>query len=82
MKETFDPPDISDFIAACAKKACPECGKTIKPNRIGRPRSFCSARCRWAFDKRAERRREKEEPKHENGNTENSAGIRPETGGV
>ena len=60
MQQEFDSPDLSEFIAACAKRFCPECGKPIEPNRIGRPRSFCSNRCRWAFNKREERRKAKE----------------------
>jgi hypothetical protein len=52
MEQEFDSPDLSEFIAACAKRFCPECGKPIEPNRTGRPRSFCSNRCRWAFNKR------------------------------
>ena len=52
--------DLSLFLESCAKRFCPECGKPIAINKIGRPRYFCSDRCRWAHNKRAERRREKE----------------------
>jgi len=52
----------------------------ITRNKKGRPRSFCSDRCRWAFDKRRERRKVKEEPKNENTRTENAAGIGVEAG--
>ena len=74
--------DITEFTAACAKRFCPECGMAITRNKKGRPRSFCSDRCRWAFDKRRERQKVKEEPKNENTRTENAAGIGVEAGCV
>jgi endogenous inhibitor of DNA gyrase (YacG/DUF329 family) len=80
MQQEYDSPDISEFIAACAKRFCPECGKAVEPNKNGRPKSFCSNRCRWAFNKRAERRKAKEESRNENSRTESAAGISAETG--
>ena len=74
--------DISEFTAACAKRFCPECGMAIERNKRGRPRSFCSDRCRWAFDKRRERQKVKEEKRHENSRTESAAGQRSEAGCV
>ncbi|MCH4067240.1 MAG: DUF2116 family Zn-ribbon domain-containing protein [Lachnospiraceae bacterium] len=81
MEQDFDSPDISEFIAACAKRFCPECGKPIEPNKTGRPRSFCSDRCRWAFDKRRKRLQAKE-AYHENSNLKGSAGEGSETGSL
>ena len=74
--------DLSEFTAACAKRFCPECGMAIERNRRGRPRSFCSDRCRWAFDKRRERQKVKEEKRHENSRTESAAGQCSEAGCV
>jgi len=72
--------DISEFTAACAKRFCPECGMAIEQNKRGRPRSFCSDRCRWAFDKRRKRQKEKEESRNENSRTEGAAGHHTQTG--
>lgn len=74
--------DISEFIAACAKRFCPECGIPIVLNQRGRPRSFCSYQCRWRWNKRAERRKAKEELQNENSRIESAAGISAETGRV
>ena len=72
--------DISEFTAACAKRFCPECGMAIERNKRGRPRSFCSDRCRWAFDKRRKRQKVREKSRNENSRTEGAAGRRFETG--
>ena len=48
MDESFETPDISEFLASCAKQFCPWCGKPMGRNPMGRPRVFCSDRCRWA----------------------------------
>ena len=77
--QDFETPDISEFIEACAKRFCPECGNPIIRNQTGRPKSFCSDRCRWAFDKRAKRRKVKE---NENSSTEGNPGEGPEACGV
>ena len=74
--------DISEFTAACAKRFCPECGMAIERNKRGRPRSFCSDRCRWAFDKRRERQKVKEEKRNEDSRIESAAGIGAEAGCV
>lgn len=73
MDQEYESPDLSEFIAACAKAFCPECGKLIVQNKNGRPKSFCSNRCRWACNKRMERRKAKEEP-NENSRVESAAG--------
>ena len=72
--------DISEFTAACAKRFCPECGMAIERNKRGRPRSFCSDRCRWAFDKRRKRQKMKEKSRNENSRTEGASGRLTETG--
>ena len=45
----YEDPDMSEFIAGCAKQFCPWCGAPVIPNRMGRRKKFCSDRCRWAF---------------------------------
>ena len=65
--------DLSLFLESCAKRFCPECGKPIEGNRRGRPRCFCSNRCRWAFNKRMER---------EDSNAKNNTGDGTETGSL
>lgn len=67
--------DISEFTAACAKRFCPECGSAIKLNERGRPKSFCSDRCRWTYNKRRERLQAKKETRNENSRIESAAGI-------
>jgi endogenous inhibitor of DNA gyrase (YacG/DUF329 family) len=79
MKDSGEMPDLSSFIQSCAKRFCPECGKPIEINKIGRPRYFCSNRCRWAHNKREERRREKE---REDSNIKNNPGAGTEAGSV
>ena len=74
--------DIKEFTDVREKRCCPECGAAIVPNKRGRPRSFCSDRCRWTFDKRRERRRKKEGSRNEDSGTESAAGIGAEAGGV
>ena len=39
--------DISSFLAACAKQFCPWCGTPVGRNVNGRPRKFCSDKCRY-----------------------------------
>lgn len=45
--------DMKEFIAKCAIRFCPQCGKEIRIDRkhsvIGRPRKFCSDECRRKF---------------------------------
>ena len=74
--------DITEFTDACAKRFCPECGAPVGRNSRGRPRSFCSDRCRWTFDKRRQRRRAREGEKVEDSRTEGTAGISAEAGGI
>ena len=61
---------IEEFLKVCSKKFCPECGAPIRDARSvpGRHRTFCSEKCRWAFDKRKRRKELKkmeEKRKHE-----------------
>jgi len=64
MQQAYDDPDMDEFIAACAKQFCPWCGKAMTPvKKRGRPRAFCSDRCRWAFSKHKSRQREKDNAK-------------------
>jgi endogenous inhibitor of DNA gyrase (YacG/DUF329 family) len=81
MDDDFETPDISDFLASCAKQFCPWCGKPMSRNPMGRPRVFCSDRCRWAYNSWRHRKRMKEK---ENGNTnpEEHTGEGTETGSL
>ena len=38
MDDDFETPDISDFLASCAKQFCPWCGKPMGRNPMGRLR--------------------------------------------
>ena len=44
--EGMEEQDISSFLAACAKQFCPWCGAPVGRNENGRPRKFCSDKCR------------------------------------
>ena len=48
----FDPQDMDDFYANVAKRFCPECGEAFKRNPIGRPKQFCSEKCRRAWHRK------------------------------
>ena len=45
--------NMEEFIAGCAVRFCPQCGKEIdsdwRKHKIGRPRTFCSDSCRRKF---------------------------------
>ena len=54
-KVEMEDQDISSFLAACAKQFCPWCGTPVGRNANGRPRKFCSDKCRydfWNYEKR------------------------------
>ena len=74
--ELFDEIDISDFTAACAKRFCPSCGEPIIPKQTGRPKTYCSVKCRVA----GFRRHRKLEVENETRRTEGNTGNRTETG--
>lgn len=57
MERGFDSQDLSEFIAACAKCFCPECGETRDAKQDRPAEELCSDRCRWAFNKRSQRRK-------------------------
>ena len=78
--EQLDPGPLEEFLQMCAKRFCPVCGEAIIPNMNGRPKKFCSDRCRGIYWKRRYRLREKEERIHENARDENAAGECAETG--
>ena len=81
MDENFETPDLSEFLSSCAKQFCPWCGKPMGRNPMGRPRVFCSDRCRWAYNSWRHRKRMKEK---ENGNTnpKEHTGDGTETGSI
>lgn len=37
---------MSEFLPHVADRFCPQCGRPVDKNPIGRPRKFCSASCR------------------------------------
>lgn len=42
---------MDEFLPNVAERFCPECGAAVPRNATGRPKKFCSARCRnlwWA----------------------------------
>lgn len=49
------------FEATVYRRFCPRCGKPIPYSGNGRPRVYCSNRCRWACNKADERRRKLKE---------------------
>ena len=59
--EDFESFDMAEFIAGCTKRFCPRCGTAISENTNGRPRIYCSDRCKWADDKRRYRQRRRME---------------------
>lgn len=73
--------DISELESACAKRFCPWCGSPVTNNGNGRPRTFCSDRCRWAFDKHRTRMKAKE-IEIENSRIKNDTGEGSEAGRI
>lgn len=42
---------MDEFLSRVAERFCPECGMAVSQNATGRPKKFCSVRCRnlwWA----------------------------------
>jgi endogenous inhibitor of DNA gyrase (YacG/DUF329 family) len=62
----------SDFTRNVAKRFCLWCGTPIVYSGFGRPRKFCSNRCRWSFDKY---RQNHEEMFDEDSRIEGASGI-------
>ena len=69
----------SDFTRNVAKRFCPWCGTPVSYKGRGRPQTFCSVRCRWAFDKYRQNHKEMFE---EDSRIESAPGERSETGGI
>lgn len=51
--------DFREFMESVSKRFCPWCGSPVGYKGRGRPRVFCSDRCRWAANKQRERDRKK-----------------------
>ena len=68
----YEDPDMSEFIAGCAKQFCSWCGVPVIPNRMGRRKKFCSDRCRWAYWKFEMRHRDEKTEMEEAMLNENS----------
>lgn len=47
--ESFESPDMDEYLSDVTVRICPNCGKAIIPNRRGRPRVFCSMKCYRKF---------------------------------
>lgn len=56
----MDEMEKKQFEKACSHGFCLECGKPVSHEGVGRPRIFCSDRCRWAYNKRKQRKRRRE----------------------
>lgn len=37
---------MEDFLPNVAERFCPQCGKAVPQNPVGRPKKFCSVSCR------------------------------------
>ena len=48
----FEDADMKDFLDNVAKRFCPECGAAFKRNLMGRPKLFCSEKCRRAWHRK------------------------------
>lgn len=46
FEDKYETPDLGDFLTNVAKRFCPECGEAFGRNRMGRPKQFCSEKCR------------------------------------
>lgn len=69
----------SDFTRNVAKRFCLWCGVPIVYSGFGRPRKFCSDRCRWSFDKYRQNHKEMFD---EDSRIEGASGIGSEAGGM
>lgn len=45
----YEDPDMEEFLSGVAKRFCPNCGRPVTSNRVGRPRVYCSDLCRKQF---------------------------------
>ena len=52
FEDGFEEQDMQDFFDNVAKRFCPECGTAYKRNPIGRPKLFCSEKCRRAWHRK------------------------------
>lgn len=49
--------DYVEFAANVYKRFCPWCGSPVGYKGRGRPRVYCSDRCRWSANKKRDRER-------------------------
>ena len=49
MQIEYEDPDLEDFLAGVTKRFCPNCGRAISTTPVGRPRVYCTAKCRRQF---------------------------------
>lgn len=49
FQDAYETPDISEFLANVSKRFCPNCGVPIEKSHNGRPRVYCSDKCRRDF---------------------------------
>ena len=55
FEDEYETPDLEDFLKGVAKRFCPECGEAFSRNKMGRPKSFCSEKCRRLWWNKHER---------------------------
>ena len=49
VQDGYETYDEADFLSRVAKRFCPECGEPIISNSCGRPKKFCSDKCRMKW---------------------------------
>lgn len=49
FQDAYEDPDMDDYVSHIARRCCPNCGTAIVPNKRGRPKFFCSEKCRRAY---------------------------------
>ena len=52
FEDGFEEADMQDFYDNVAKRFCPECGEAFKRNPKGRPKKFCSEKCRRTWHRK------------------------------
>ena len=52
FSDEFDRQNMAEFYDTVAKRFCPECGEAFKRNPMGRPKQFCSEKCRRAWHRK------------------------------
>ena len=81
MDEDFVSDDLLEFIQCCSQTFCLWCGEAVSQNHYGRPKTFCSNKCRWDFHHNKHKAKIGVKVSNDqDARTENAAGIGTETG--